>query len=103
MLTSPSAGFQAVACVRAAWTALWWDGQQSCCLRVHGTSSGKESHHTNPVSTCMQGKGGNHTIMLSLVLCYNYSSSKFFEDFFKLSLPKQDLVSFEQFHTHFFP
>lgn len=62
---------------------------------------GKENHRTNPVSACGWGKGGNHIIVLSLVLCYNHS--KFFEDFFKLSLPKQNLVRFEQFHAHFFP
>lgn len=27
MLTVGFAGYQAVACVRAAWTLLWWDGQ----------------------------------------------------------------------------
>lgn len=28
-----------------------------------GPAHGKENHHTNPASTCVQGKGGNHTIM----------------------------------------
>lgn len=56
---------------------------------------GKENHDTNSVSTCMQDKGGNYIVLLSFVLCYNYSSSKFFEEYFKLSLPKQNLVNFD--------